>query len=293
LERVEGVSYWAWALSAEKIKSSNPSPFDIEILAGPNTKLTTKNTKQAIENVAKLYFGEIAPKRVVVIYFSQADIPWGQTTFNRFAVRPEGNETAQMCLTANTCWGARAEVDYNGTGIVLAAVRDISIADVNQTSGTMEAHEFAHNFQAVQFAGTPKQQNTYCCIKQYVPWWLVEGSATFVQAAAVYPDLFADYSLEIKRLSGDLRGVNRSIHTKEWFEKFLQPASTSEWGKSDYQWKIYSVGALVEEIFVALKGPEINMKVLRDVATGSTWPEAFEKNFGLHEKSASQRRWKI
>jgi hypothetical protein len=80
--------------------------------------------------------------------------------------------------------------------------------------------------------------------------------------------------------------MNRTIHTKEWFEKFLQPASTSEWGKGDYQWKIYSVGALVEEIFVALKGPEINMKLLRDVATGLTWPEAFEKNFGLSWSSA-------
>jgi hypothetical protein len=273
-------------LSAQKIKSSNPPPFEVEILAGPNTKLTTKNTNLAIDNVAKLYFGEIAPKKVVVIYFSHEDIAWGQTTFNRFAVRPEGNETAQMCLTVKTCWGARGEVDYKGTGIVLAAVRDISIADVNQTSGTMEAHEFTHNFQLVQFAGTVKEANTYCCIKQYVPWWLVEGSATFVQAAAVYPDFFEDYTGEIRRLTGDLRGANRSIHNKEWFEKFLQPASTSEWGKGDYQWKIYSVGALVEEIFVALNGPEINMKLLRDVATGSTWPAAFEKNFGLSWNSA-------
>ena len=37
---------------------------------------------------------------------------------------------------------------------------------------------------------------------------------------------------------------------------------------------------------MALSGPEINMKLLRDVATGSTWPAAFEKNFGLSWNSA-------
>ena len=279
LEKIDGVSYWAWYTSSEKIKKAATSTIEFEILFGPNTPLTTHNTELAAQNVSKLYAGAVSPKRVVAIYFSYADRAWGQSTFAKYSLRPQGNETNQMCQTEVTCWGAMAEIDHKGTGILLLSVNHPSNVDKNHTSGPSQAHEFVHTFQGSQFTGTIKEPNSYCCIKSYLPWWLVEGGATYVEAAAMNADSFDGYKTWMSKSYRDFIGPNRSEYTKQWFQNFLQPISTSEWGKPEFQWKIYSTGAIVEEIFFALKGPDISMKLMRDVATGMTWPEAFEKNF--------------
>ena len=280
LEKIDGVSYWAWYTSSEKIKKAKTSTIEVQVLFGPNTPLTTHNTELAVQNVSKLYSGAATPKKVVAIYYSYADRAWGQATFAKYALRPQGNETNQMCQTEVTCWGALSEIDHKGTGILLMSVNDPSKVDKNHTSGPLQAHEFAHTFQGSQFTGTIKEPNSYCCTKSYLPWWLIEGGATYVEAAAMNADSFDGYKIWMSRSYNDFLGQNQPDYTKEWFQNFLQPAATSDWGKPEYQWKIYAGGAIVEEIFFALKGPDITMNLMRDVATGMTWPEAFEKNFG-------------
>ncbi len=281
LEKIDGVSYWAWYTSSEKVKKSDAAAIELEILFGPNTPLITHNTELAVQNVSKLYAGAVTPKKVVAIYFSYADRAWGQTTFAKYALRPQGNETSNMCKSELTCWGAMAEVDHKGTGILLMSVNDLSRIDKIQMSGPLQAHEFAHTFQGSQFTGTVKEFNSYCCTKTHLPWWMVEGGANFVEAAAMNADSFEGYKNTMAKAYNDYLEQNQTQYTKEWFQNFLLPASPSEWGKPEYQWKIYSGGAIVDEIFVALKGPDIPMKLMRDVASGMTWPEAFEKNFGL------------
>jgi hypothetical protein len=179
-----------------------------------------------------------------------------------------------------------AEIDYKGTGILLMSVNDPTKIDKEHTSGPLQAHEFAHTFQLTQYLGTPKEFNTYCCVKQYLPWWTVEGGAHFVEASAMNADSYADYKAFMNKVYSDYKGRDKEKFTKEWFENFLQPPSTSLWGTEPYQWKIYSGGAMAEEVFVALKGPDISMKLMRDVATGLTWPESFEKNFGISWSNA-------
>jgi hypothetical protein len=281
LEKVDGISYWAWATSSEKIKNAIEPSIEVQVLFGPNTPVIEHNTLKAVQLVSKLYSGASGPKKVVAIYYSHEDRSWGQSTFAKFGFRPGGNETVNMCQTPLTCWGAMAEIDYKGTGILLMSVNDLTKIDKSHTSGPLQAHEFAHVFQLTQFLGTPKEFNTYCCIKQYLPWWNVEGGASFIEAAAMNFESFERYRTWMQRSYRDFKGNDRETFTKEWFEKFLQPSSTSLWGQQPYQWKIYSGGALVEEVFVAIKGPDISMKLMSDVATGLTWPEAFEKNFGM------------
>ncbi len=281
LEKINGVSYWAWYTSSEKVKNTESSPIEIEILFGPNTPRITHNTELAIQNVAKLYANAETPKKVVAIYFSYKDRVWGQATFANYALRPQGNETNQMCQTEFTCWGAMAEIDHKGTGILLMSVNDPSKIDGSHTSGPLQAHEFAHVFQSSQFSGTNKESNSYCCTKTYLPWWMVEGGATYVESAAMNPNSFENYKSWISKSYGDFIDSSQPEYTKDWFQNFLEPNTPSEWGNPDYRDKIYSVGAIVNEIFVAIKGPDISMRIIRDVATGMTWPDAFEKNFGI------------
>ncbi|MFM9151403.1 MAG: hypothetical protein ACKOPU_03915 [Candidatus Planktophila sp.] len=286
VENRAGISYWAWASTSEKIKKATQPSIEVEVLFGPNTPEISHNTLRAVENVSKLYAGAISPKKVIAIYFSYEDRTWGQTTFAKYALRPSGNETKNMCQTPDTCWGAMAEIDYKGNGILLFSVNNPAKLDKDHTSGPLQAHEFAHNFQASQFLGTAKGINTYCCIKQYLPWWIVEGGATFVEAAAMNSDSFDGYAKWMRRSYDDFKNPQDGPFTKAWFEQFLQPTDPSLWSQQQYQWKIYSGGALVDEIFIALKGPDISMKLMRDVAMGSSWAEAFESNFGMSWSAA-------
>jgi hypothetical protein len=286
LEKIDGVSYWAWATSAEKIKNASEPSIEVEVLIGPNTPVIEHNTLKAVRLVSKLYSGAPTPKKVVAIYFSYEDRAWGQSTFGRYGYRASGNETVNMCQTPLTCWGGMAEIDYKGTGILLMGVNDLTRIDKDHSSGPLQAHEFAHTFQLTQFLGNPKEFNTYCCVKQYLPWWTVEGGAHFVEASAMNPDSYEGYKAWMAKSVSDFKGNDRETFTKAWFENFLQPADTSLWGTEQYRWKIYSGGALVEQIFVALKGPDISMKLMNDVATGLTWPDAFEKNFGISWSTA-------
>ena len=162
IEKIDGVSYWAWFTSAEKINKSEVKSPEVELLFGPNTPMITHNTELAVQNVSKLYGGAAAPKKVIAIYFSYADRAWGQSTFAKYALRPQGNETNQMCQSEVTCWGAMAEIDHKGLGILLMSVNDLSRLDKIHTSGPLQAHEFVHTFQGSQFTGTAKEPNSYC-----------------------------------------------------------------------------------------------------------------------------------
>jgi hypothetical protein len=126
------------------------------------------------------------------------------------------------------------------------SVNEPSKIDKTHTSGPLQAHEFAHTFQTTQFLGTAKESNTYCCVKQYLPWWSVEGGAHFVEGSAMNTDSYEDYKAWIKKTMSDFKGYDKDTFTKAWFENFLQPPSTSLWGTEPYRWKIYSGGALVD-----------------------------------------------
>jgi hypothetical protein len=272
------MSYWAWKKSSEKIaKSTNTGPAVI-IHTGPNTKLPTTKTLDAIVATTRLYSEFVTPSTVHVIYYDIDDIAWGQSEYSKYALRPNGQEAARQCVAKATCWGALAEVDMKGVGIILAAS---GVLDNNHTSGSLEAHEYAHTIQASQFIGTAKAENSYCCIKAYLPYWAVEGGAEFAQAAATYPNSFKSYLNERGNDTGDFLNNSEGKFTQDWIASYLDVSNTAIWNAPGNNWRMYDVGFLVNEALVAIKGPSISMQINKDVADGATWSQAFEKNFGV------------
>ena len=55
LEKVDGISYWAWATSSEKVKNASEPSIEVEALFGPNTPMIEHNTLRAVQLVSKLY----------------------------------------------------------------------------------------------------------------------------------------------------------------------------------------------------------------------------------------------
>ena len=274
----ESMSYWAWKKSGEKIAKGTSAGPVVTIHAGPHTALPNSKTNEAFLAAARLYAGFSTPATIHVIYYEFEDIAWGQSEFAKYAFHPTGQEAARQCATPETCWGALAEIDMKGAGIILAGA---GVKDSNHTSGTLEAHEFTHTIQASQFVGTSKSGSSYCCIKAYLPYWAVEGGAEFVQAAAIYSNSFANYKSERGNVTGDFLNNSEGKFTADWIKSYLDVSSTAIWNAPDNNWRMYDVGFILNEALVAIKGPEISMQINKDVADGATWPQAFEKNFGV------------
>jgi hypothetical protein len=52
LEKVDGISYWAWATSSEKVKNASEPTIEVEALFGPNTPMIEHNTLRAVQLVS-------------------------------------------------------------------------------------------------------------------------------------------------------------------------------------------------------------------------------------------------
>jgi len=275
----ESIPYWAWEKSRQQVVSSIAIGPKATAIVGPHTVLPNTALQTAINLAAKLYDGFVHPSSVIAIYYNFEDIAWAQQEWAKVSLHPRGGEAARQCQSPSTCWGAMAEVDLKGNGILFMAVP--SVPDGNHSSGTLEAHEYSHAIQGSQFVGTAKEANSYCCTKTYLPWWMVEGNAEFTQAAATYSTSYTNYLKERKVDTNELLANSAKTFTREWFQNYLDTSKTSEWNKPENNWRMYDVGYLVNEALASLKGPDINMQLFKDVANGKTWEQAFEANLGI------------
>jgi hypothetical protein len=280
IERPQDVSYWAWKKSSSQVLSNKSKGPLLELLVGPNTKLSYPNPSIAFDAVTRLYPDFRKPKKIYAIYYSYKDIEWAQGKYKTIYPEAQGQEAKNSCQKIEFCWGASGTINKAGDGVLLAAVMT-SNPDINHTSGTLEAHEYAHILQIGSFYGTPNQSQAMCCIKAFTPWWFVEGGAEFSQIAAIYSSSFNNYTRDRKVWARDLLENREKKFTEAWIANFIKPPNTKIWMDSDTQWHLYDLGMLVSEIFTAIKGPAINIQIFKDISDGMTYEESFEKHFGV------------
>jgi hypothetical protein len=187
-------------------------------------------------------------------------------------------QAQNSCRSKQECFGAVAIThSEKPAGIVLVTASAEGKNDVNHTSGTLEAHEYAHIIQ-------DELQGRYL---GQVPRWQAEGEAMFAQAAAIHHLDFSAYNLERKRIIKGL--INNREISESWLVDFISPASGlikwQAWDKYDGG-RVYDVGMLITEILTSLKGPESTMRLSAEVGTGVSYQRAFEKIYGLTWKSA-------
>ncbi len=282
----EAISYWAWKKSGDQIAGSTAIGPKVTVVLGPHTLPPNNLAQSAIDLNSKLYDGFAHPTAVTAIYYNSQDINWAQQEWAKIALHPQGSEATRMCQSVETCWGALAEIDLKGNGLLLIASKDPTTASPDHTSGAVEAHEYSHAIQGTQFVGTGKEANSYCCTKAYLPWWMVEGNAEFTQAVAIYSTSYSAYLVERKSDTSDVLTNSNKTFSQAWLQTYLDTSTTAEWAKTENSWRMYDVGYLVNEALASIKGLSINMQLFKDVANGKTWDQAFEANFGISWSAA-------
>ena len=285
VKRPKDVSYWAWKKSSDQVLSNTEKSGELVLIVGPNTKLSNPNPKLAFDAVKRLYPTFRHPQKTTAIYYSYKDIDWAQNKFSQIFSMASGQDAKGSCQKVTECWGASGTIDNAGNGVLLSAVMS-GTADANHTSGTLEAHEYTHIVQIGSFFGTPQQGQAMVGIKAFTPWWFAEGGATFSQSAAIYANSFPKYSKERNIGAGEFLSNRNKKYTEKWIANFIKPVDKKVWSDPETAFHIYDIGALICEIFTAIKGPAINIQIYEDISDGMTFEQSFEKHFGQSWDSA-------
>ena len=281
VQNADGIAYWAWKKSAEKIELSSSKLGVVEILMGPNVVINNPVPLVALNLVSRLSANYEEPKKIVMTYAGEKDIEWGQKQVDEFCVERScgydvGGEAKKACnIPVTPCWGGFA-LRNNRTNIPLIymTASEWGKTDPGHTSGTLEAHEYFHTIQDLLLARNSLDA---------VPRWFTEGSATWVQRATVFYGDFDKY--KDQRNSDNNDSLSRNKRTAAWLEKFLDPDYTTGWDKwngNEYDsWAIYDVGSLATEVMVAIGGPNKFFDLFKITGSGKSFAQAFESVYGI------------
>jgi hypothetical protein len=275
-----GVPYWAWKKSADVLTSSKPKNNKLTILIGPNSRPGNEIPQIAISQVSRLFPNYKESNEFVLIYFNYKDASWAEAQFNKYVGTDAGYDTSgsvqKICPSEVACAsGLAVKNQVTGISVSLITAGTASLSDKRFLTGIIEAHEYFHTIQNAQFENV--SNNT-----SMIPRWLHEGSASFVEDAAINYDSFDKYKIQ---KTSNIQGLlYRKEFTQQKLITFLDAPSLgkdwSSWDSYDPS-RVYDIGMLVTEIMVSVKGPESIMEQYKLVASGMSYQQAFEKVFGV------------
>lgn len=288
----EGVAYWAWKKSSEKILNSISSVNHFEIHIGPNSGILNTRAKEATEITSRLYAGMRQPTKNYFVSFAFNDSQWAEKKIEEFLndpvllsqIRksqsgPQDLRTYWACPNVERCHSSTAMNNKDGTAIILAGYTPSRLGVVTETQGWLQSHEHTHIIQQEQFMGTARENGGTINSFIYMQGWMIEGGANFGGYASTHFRSFDDYR------KGRQTDVDRMPRVDAaWYEKFINMSNQER--DQFTQGEIYHVGFMINEIFAALKGPNAQMELYKKVAAGDTFEKAFEEIFGAPWKSA-------
>lgn len=276
----ESVQYWAWKNAQINSLIITKNLPEVQLVIGPNTILPNNMVDSVVRNTYSLFDNVNLPRKIILIYYSYEDSSWAQDQFFKYKRNANSLEATRMCSSKTTCWGAQAELGRQNEGIVQIAVMPPSQADVNHTSGMLEAHEIFHTLQSFQFVGTAKEQNSYCCTKTYMPWWMVEGSSEYAKNIIINNNSFEGYKFARFDILNSVRGLSLEKRTQGWISQYISAYANPEWSKQENEGAMYGIGFLVNEAIGSIYGPKASLNLFSSVANGLSFEQAFNKEFG-------------
>ena len=292
-QNYESVAYWAWKKSKDKIESSKRTFNEFENIIAPNSGILNKTPIVAFDAASRLFAEFVQPSKFYSISFSYDDSGWAQSKFEELFSDPALLREIQapnrggpyqakgICPSPDRCHSSSPYTNKAGVAVVLVGYTPTRVDYLGETNGDVQSHEYTHVVQQQQFVKSPREINGLASLKQYLPWWLVEGGADFGGIVSTHYDSFQEYS------KTRLRNVNVvPKRDAAWYENFIKPVSDQDWIPLGSTGEIYTVGFVITEIFTALKGPGAQMEIVRQIAQGKSMDESFENVFGTPWKTA-------
>jgi hypothetical protein len=285
VENRNGISQAAWTKVNRAILVNSSKLGTYEIYTGPKTKPYFEDYQKAAELVSKLFSNMEEPASNVVIRYKYEDLSWAEAKVVEILPKSEierfNRDEGGRLLTSNcdpgrlTCEGSKQLTTTGGVNLVLQGVPQMVYANDlagkdRFYSGMLEAHEYFHSLQRIPLTGRNLQQS------DYPPVWFVEGSAEWVQNAAIN---YADFKKYKEYFELDCNSKCKSL-TKSDITKILQEATNSYWPSDLDYFLNYSLGSIIIESLVSISSPESILLMYRELATKVGFAAAFNKVYG-------------
>jgi hypothetical protein len=275
-----GVPQAAWKKSADVLTVSKAKNGKLTVLIGPSTRPANDLPQAAISQVSRLFPNYQEAKEFVLIYFNFKDANWAQAEFDKYIGTDGGYDTSgsvqKICPSENGCMGGLAVKNQKTEiSVSLITAGTTSQSDKRFLGGVIEAHEYFHTIQNAQFEKSSNNTGK-------MPRWLLEGSASFVENAAINYESFDKYKIA---KASNIQGLlyRKGFNEPKLIEFLDAPSLGKDWSSWDLYdpVRVYDIGLLVTEIMVSIKGPESIMEQFKLVASGMTYQQSFEKVFGI------------
>ena len=269
----ENIPYASWKASVDAITNGIPHMLTLNIIDGPNAFITYQTPEIEISLTSRLFSSAKQPSHLTIMRYGYADVDWASLQWTgKFSGQgiEVVSEIKSGCSTPTTCWGGVTRNTKDGRAWISLATMKENTSNSRHVTGAFEAHEYTHTIQHAALSGVPSNK---------LPRWLLEGMASYSQAAVEGATSFDAYKAERTR---EIGGLKNSV---EWLESFLAPTGSdwSHWNKytNNDSWRIYDVGFMATEALVALKGPNTVMSLYTKVGNGQTFDQAFNELYGI------------
>ena len=250
--------------SVNLTKSTTPK---LRIELGPDSKIYSKNIRQAFDLTMKVFNGVELPQTTIFLVSNGEDEEWANKRYKELLGNNYNPE--------NIGYGRSP----NGNAVQLKRFDPSNkelLKDPNVPNGGTDAHGFTHLLQEYQLG---VGDETF----QGVPRWILEGSADFMQIYYLKRNNYTFWLL-------NRQGQDIKQHSIKFLNEYLTYVPFEELSGAETPWYItnkypdqwaYSIGSYVCDILVALKGPSSLIQIYRDYVETKDFDKSFENIYGM------------
>ena len=287
-----GIAYAAWK-SINSAKGGSPVQLPpIETYTGPNTNPQGPSPTVALQFIANLFPKAIFPKKIVVISYSFTDLEWGLSESKRLMGENEYQNVITThggplikCNQANNCDDGDSYIAHDGTDFIVQGLPNTpsDFPGSPSTYGGIVAVEFYHGLTLMPYFrnGTVVTNTNHINSPNFIPVWY------YVGGEGICPLAFHTLEKEQEFAQGFAPGnfFNQVFGTvtKETFDKYLNISNLNNlWSNNSFQtfMQHVSMGNEIDEIFIALKGPQVLIDLATLMSQGNSFTDAFQIEFG-------------
>jgi hypothetical protein len=301
-EKRSGIVYGVWSKVTGEYKQNKASMPPLEIHRGPNTPVYISEEKltTALVEVAQLYADYQMPKKVVLFYYTRADLEMmtkkaqdvmGAEFQKAFAAH--GGPLVK-CNVPDDCDDGDAYVGLDGTGYMAVGMSTKPAPDMKfrYEVANAETTEFYHliqnNFYSINKSSAPKVNGLSAPNKP--PHWLSSSSENTTSQVLLYKDNYAEFAKTQMGFKSWAKHLGIDF-TPQWVDSYVDIKNVNNmWSDNRFFGagrNSMLMGGMINNILISIKGPSIMLDFHKDMSAGATFEETFKKIFGVTWTSVS------
>jgi hypothetical protein len=272
----KGIPAAAWRSAQANIAANTMATPPLEIVLGPNTKMPYNKSvvEIGLKKASGIFKNFSQPPKQTSLFYNFEDLKWATDTLSTFSNPFKTNNTfsdqaIEHCSSLLLCVGAFGNY-AEGTGLVInsVALPEGQWVDNFQLSGGRDIHEFTHTIQKAQFLEAKSSFHSG------YPHWFSEGQPQVAGFTGASNTLAEYKETRLKWMDAPAKGLGG--YSPEDISRFYILQNTGQIEPTTQNLR-YTIGYITVEALTALKGIDSTMNLVKAVAAGNTFEQAFKK----------------